>query len=223
MFCTKCGTQVDEGKNFCGNCGARIRGDAEAGATIPAAAPAKPAGPGLDKSIVVAAGIALVVIAGGAGAYFGTDMFRSGKHGIPENPGGSAATVGSSAPGRENPEEPAATRGAPPPTIKTPGRSAATAGAPAPRYENPGRSAATDGAPAASPRRTAEAGLYETVRLTTVYEQPSISSRQVASIPQRTRVNVVGSVENWLEVRSKGNNPPGFIRRGDAVIIERRG
>jgi hypothetical protein len=191
MFCTECGTQIDEGKKFCKNCGARMRSDAEFDAT-PAAARPGPArtSPGIDKSILIAAGIALVVILGGAGVYFGTDLLRtSGK---PGNPGAD----------------------------EIPGKSAATVGSPPPMRENPGESAATEGMPPAS---AAPAGIYETVRATTVYETPSASSRSVASIPQGTRVNVVSSAGNWLEVHSKSGKPPGFIRRGDAVFVERSG
>jgi hypothetical protein len=65
--------------------------------------------------------------------------------------------------------------------------------------------------------------VYETVRATTVFEQPSASSTNVATIPQGTRVNVVSSNGNWLEVRSKSGKPPGFIRRSDAVLVDRPG
>jgi hypothetical protein len=199
MFCTECGTQIDEGKKFCKNCGARMRSDAEFDAT-PAAARPGPArtSPGIDKSILIAAGIALVVILGGAGVYFGTDLLRPpGKQ--DEVPGRSAATVGSPPPMRENPGESAATEGTPP------------------------ASAARSSAPAVASRRAAEAGVYETVRATTVYEQPAASSRSVASIPPGTRVNVVSSTGSWLEVHSKSGKPPGFIRRGDAVLVDRPG
>jgi hypothetical protein len=205
MFCTECGTQIDEGKKFCKNCGAKTRNDAEFDAT-PAAARPGPArtSPGIDKSILLAAGIALVVILGGAGVFFGTDLLRQPvKQGIPEEPERSAATVG-----------------APPPMEENPGRSAATAGSPAPM---PPASATRPPAPAVASRRTPDAGIYETVRATTVFEQPSASSRSVASIPPGTRVNVVSSTGSWLEVHSKSGKPPGFIRRGDAVFVERPG
>lgn len=208
MFCTECGTQIDEGKKFCKNCGARMRSDAEPDAT-PAAARPGPArtSSGIDKSILIAAGIALVVILGGAGVFFGTDLLRpSGKQespGADEIPGRSAATVGSPPPMRESPGESAATEGTPPYTPPAP--------------------AARPSAPAVTSRRTADAGVYETVRATTVYETPSASSRSVASIPPGTRVNVVSSTGSWLEVHSKSGKPPGFIRRGDAVFVERPG
>jgi len=225
MFCTECGTQIDEGKKFCKNCGARMRSDAEFDAT-PAAARPGPArtSPGIDKSILIAAGIALVVILGGAGVYFGTDLLRpSGKQespGADEIPGKSAATVGAPPPMEENPGSSAATAGSPAPMNASPGRSAATEGTPP---YTPPASAARPSAPAVASRRTADAGIYETVRATTVFEQPSASSRSVASIPPGIRVNVVSSTGNWLEVRSKSGKPPGFIRRGDAVFVERPG
>jgi len=71
--------------------------------------------------------------------------------------------------------------------------------------------------PIASARRAAEAGIYETLKATTVYETPSGSSRVLSQIAKGTRVNVTRSVGDWLEVVSKHGNPPGFIRRDDAV------
>ena len=64
-----------------------------------------------------------------------------------------------------------------------------------------------------------EPRLYQTVRSTSVFEEPSASSRKVGSIPNGTRVRVVGSTGDWLEVRSKQGRPPGFIQRDDAVLM----
>jgi uncharacterized protein YraI len=61
--------------------------------------------------------------------------------------------------------------------------------------------------------------FYETVRSTSVFEEPSASSRKVGSIPNGTKVRVVGSTGDWLEVRSKSGRPPGFIRQDDAVLM----
>lgn len=61
--------------------------------------------------------------------------------------------------------------------------------------------------------------FYEMVRSTFVFEEPSASSRKVGNISDGTRVKVVGSTGDWLEVRSKVGRPPGFIRRDDAVLI----
>jgi chromosome segregation ATPase len=67
--------------------------------------------------------------------------------------------------------------------------------------------------------RAAEAGSYETVRDTSVYADTSTASSKVAKIPKGTKVNVVGSSGDWLEVRSKYGKPPGYIRREDAMYI----
>jgi uncharacterized protein YgiM (DUF1202 family) len=61
--------------------------------------------------------------------------------------------------------------------------------------------------------------FYQTVRSTSVFEEPSASSRKVGSIANGTKVRVVGSTDDWLEVRSKQGRPPGFIRRDDAVLM----
>ena len=61
--------------------------------------------------------------------------------------------------------------------------------------------------------------FYQTVRSTSVFEEPSASSRKVGSIANGTKVRVVGSTDDWLEVRSKQGRPPGFIRRNDAVLM----
>ena len=61
--------------------------------------------------------------------------------------------------------------------------------------------------------------FYQTVRSTSVFEEPSPSSRKVESIANGSRVRVVGSTGEWLEVRSKQGRPPGFIRRDDAVLM----
>jgi len=76
--------------------------------------------------------------------------------------------------------------------------------------------------PAPAPaRRAAETGVYETTRATTLYEDPSGSSRVVSQINKGTRINVVRSVGDWLEVRSKRGNPPGYMRSDDARPLTR--
>lgn len=70
-------------------------------------------------------------------------------------------------------------------------------------------------------RRGAEPGSYETVRATTVHQEPVNSSKVVSQIDKGTLVNVVRSSGDWLEVRSKHGNPPGFIRRDDAILVSR--
>jgi len=70
-------------------------------------------------------------------------------------------------------------------------------------------------------RRPAEPGTYETIRDTSVFEEPSGFSRKVSKISKGTRVTVVRSLGEWLEVRSKHGNPPGFVRRDDAMFLEK--
>lgn len=77
--------------------------------------------------------------------------------------------------------------------------------------------------PASAPtsRRASGAGAYETRNSTPLFEQPSASSQVVANIPAGTRVEVVNSKGEWLEVHSRRGNPPGFIRRQDAKFLEK--
>jgi hypothetical protein len=75
-------------------------------------------------------------------------------------------------------------------------------------------------APAAA-RRTVEPGVYEITQATSVYENPSSSARVISQIDRGTRINVVGTAGDWLEVRSNRGNPPGFVRSDDARLIGR--
>jgi TolA-binding protein len=86
----------------------------------------------------------------------------------------------------------------------------------------------TDKSPPAPPppppppvRRAAAPGTYETVRATSVYEEPSGSSRVLSKMPKGTRVEVVRSTGDWLEVRSRHGNPPGFVRADDAMFVSK--
>ena len=65
-------------------------------------------------------------------------------------------------------------------------------------------------------RRIAQSGVYETTQATSVHENPSSTARVVTQIGRGTRINVVSSAGEWLEVRSKHGNPPGFVRSDDA-------
>lgn len=71
MFCTKCGSEMPDGTDFCTNCGARM------GAASPAAAPAEPASmpaagmPPVQKkshkrAVIVGMCVVGVLVAGGA-------------------------------------------------------------------------------------------------------------------------------------------------------------
>ena len=69
--------------------------------------------------------------------------------------------------------------------------------------------------------RTSQSGVYETTQATTVYENPSPSARAISKIGRGTRINVVGSSGDWLEVHSNRGNPPGFVRSDAARPIVR--
>ncbi|MGH7845189.1 MAG: zinc-ribbon domain-containing protein [Candidatus Binatia bacterium] len=284
MFCTQCGTKIDEGKKFCRNCGAKTTREAEAVPPGPGAEPDPPlaagaietptgsrpapvydpvtrplpvapagAGRGINKlGVIAAAGIAVIVV--GVGIYLGTDLLRqpvkeesasvkepaanatetAAPPAIEEAKATSEAidpTVTSTV--QSPPSEPQSpspveapelqpevtpstspksntemyTRNAPsPPTVKNPPASAPVARPPV---------------PAVASRPPADPGTYQTIRATTVFAGPSASSRIVANVGSGIQVNVVGSNGDWLEVRSKHGKPPGFIRRDDAVLIER--
>ena len=68
-------------------------------------------------------------------------------------------------------------------------------------------------------RRIVEPGLYETVRATDVHEEPLSSSRVLNRIGGGTEITVVRGLGQWLEVRSKHGNPPGFVRTEDAKFV----
>ena len=87
----------------------------------------------------------------------------------------------------------------------------------APRPAEPSPPASRSG----GARSAAELGVYQTIRPTSVYEEPSASSRVLSQINKGTRVNVVRSLGDWLEVRSKGNNPTGFVRRDDMTFLSK--
>ena len=70
-------------------------------------------------------------------------------------------------------------------------------------------------------RRTVEAGTYETLRQTTVYEEPTGSARPLAQIGKGTEVTVVRSVGEWVEVRSKHGKPPGYIRSDEVRLLSK--
>jgi hypothetical protein len=92
---------------------------------------------------------------------------------------------------------------------------AGEAAPPAKRTAEPG----TEAAPSAPPRPAAEPGTYETIRVTTIHEDPSASSRVIAQLGKGTKLAVVKSVGNWLEVRSRHGKPPGYVRVDDAIYV----
>jgi cell division protein FtsL len=75
--------------------------------------------------------------------------------------------------------------------------------------------------PTPAARRSAEPGVYEVIRPTAVREEPSGGARRITDINKGTKINVVRAVGDWLEVRSKQGNPPGYVRLDDAVLVSR--
>jgi len=73
----------------------------------------------------------------------------------------------------------------------------------------------------AAARRSADPGVYETTKATSVHETPSSNSRTISQIGRGTRINVVNTTGDWLEVRSKHGNPPGYVRADDARLLAR--
>lgn len=282
MFCTQCGTQVDEGKKFCRNCGARIAKAEEPASTMvlpkvdpssltqaseseSAAMPTqssvsetqpimmfpKPR-QGISVSVIVTGALLFLAVAG-LGLYFGTHLFREST--APE-PVAEAPLINSAPPpvaaveGDKIPEGPserdlnAALQSPPPaeplpslpmdvPAAKEPapqplGKSAGAtqprqpAGASSTGNVPPQERVARAPIPTDSPRPTFVAGTYETLRSTNVFDGPSGSSRIVAGIERGVRINVVAAKGEWLEVRSRHGNPPGFIRKDDARLVERQ-
>src|SRR6266545_1552478 len=236
MFCTECGKQVDQGKNFCGNCGARLVKATEPipSSTVdevqtPASAPTKapraaseglsaprtpPIAPvkegrGINTSMILGVAVVLIVAAW-AGIYFGTDLLR-----------------------RPVKQEPAPVEQArvapqvPPGTVEEPkiggetsdSNLAPTVQPPESAQQAPAGGSKSGPAPSSVSQRGANPGIYEVLRATSVFEGPSGSSKVLASIPAGTRVTVVNSNGDWLEVHSKSGKPPGFIRRDDASFV----
>jgi TolA-binding protein len=99
----------------------------------------------------------------------------------------------------------------------TPAKSAARNVEPAPAKEKTVAKNA-EPPPSSSRRRPADPGTYEVIQDTAVLEKPSASAREVALLQKGMTVSVVGSQGDWLEVRSKRGNPPGFVRRDDAMF-----
>lgn len=83
------------------------------------------------------------------------------------------------------------------------------------------RSVKTPPSQTAAARRSAEPGVYEVIRATTVREEPSTTARRVTEINKGTKITVVRTVGSWLEVRSKQGRPPGYVRLDDAILVTR--
>jgi hypothetical protein len=171
-------------------------------------------GRGINNPMIIGAALVLIVGAG-AGLYFGTDLFRQTAKRQPVAPAEQA---------RIAPRAPAGTVEEPKIAGKTNDTNPVSTGQlslPDSAPQKPVAAAKSAPPPSSPSRRTATTGIYETVRTTNVFAEASGSSRTVATIPEGTRVTVVGDNGEWLEVRSKSGNPPGFIRRADATFAEK--
>jgi hypothetical protein len=102
-------------------------------------------------------------------------------------------------------------------------KTAPAAPPPQPPVQNQTAQAAPALPPSPPPRRVDEAGQYEVLRDTALLEKPSTSAREVALVQRGMTVNVVASVGDWLEVRSKYGKPPGYIRRQDVAPRQAQG
>lgn len=253
MVCPRCGTEIDQGSNFCKNCGVRIKRAAEPVSNDARGEAAPRREPGEGKRTVVIAAVAALVVLAAAGVYFGTDLFQPSANQAPprgeqpvakatepaerpgfedvKNPGAAA----DNSPASENPSlpaqpEPPAPAEAPKASAEILPKSAPEAAVESPSAKPQSQRTGQDAAPARrsrsqpptpASRSGANPGVYETLRSTPLYEEPSAVARVVATIPGNTRVSVVGTSGEWLEVHSRRGNPPGFIRRDDATLIEK--
>lgn len=282
MFCTRCGTQINEGENFCKNCGASTAKPTQTAPNLAAPDPEaiaspspietvshpRPAQPsasqtrpmptsqlrerrGINNSVLAAAGVAVVIIAA-AGLYFGTDLFRKSMSETPPPAREPMTNVAEPPPAtpvevakldnlsaESDPNSPlwsTVPADAPAP-VEDPNSKPEALAKPAPKAQQaeqtrtPPIRPSTESSravergnkapgPSIASGRAANPGTYETVRPTTLFEKPSGSSRAVSNIGDGIKVNVVGSSGDWLEVRSRLGNPPGFIRRDDAKPVE---
>jgi hypothetical protein len=194
-------------------------------------------GAGVGKPAMIIAGV-VAIIALGAGVYFGTDLLRQAPQqppaidapipppALPEAPPAETAQAPSESKESDlwEPIQPPPAGPQPPihaepraPAPLAPANPVAPNEAPAPlpgaprdRGEQP---QPTRPAPPAQVRLTPSVGTFETIRSTTVFAQPSTSSKIVSNIDRGIRVNVVASNAQWLELRSRFGNPPGYIRR----------
>jgi type IV secretory pathway VirB10-like protein len=266
MFCTQCGNSIDLGKNFCGNCGAKIpKASPVASEPLTTSADDAPSPTIIEsrtqfmsaqtlaldaessdqaakgqngKLIIMIAAAVIIVIAAGAGVYFGTDLLRPTPAPEPvalapavppiaappaqpeENAPAPSETKQNDLwePSPPTPEPPAADQTEQPKPPSPPRVKAAPREEPAPPPRRAARERAQEpGSSSASQTRLSPmAAVYETVRPTVVYAEPSTSSKVVSNIDSNVRLTVVGANNEWLELRSRLGNPPGFVRREHA-------
>ena len=197
-----------------------------------AAAQTRHGGAGVGKPTMIIVGV-VAFIALGAGVYFGTDLLRQAPQqppavdapipppALPEAPPAETAQAPSESKESDlwEPIQPPPAGPQPPvqaepraPAPLAPANPVAPNEAPAPLPGAPSERSPQPTRPAPA-RLAASAGTFETIRSTTVYAQPSTSAKIVSNIDRGIRVNVVASNAEWLELRSRFGNPPGYIRR----------
>jgi hypothetical protein len=227
MFCTQCGTPFEPGQNFCKQCGARVNkqepdlirsvetSKRNAIHTAPVSAATRDARPHpqsrerKEVSLTVLVGVCLTVIESDSSAAVNENL-SSPQH-SPE-----AQTSSPPAPRSSQPQAETS-----PKAEKKEGMELARKSQSQREGQDGQSSGPSATKPTAAARRSAAAGTYQTTRSTTVFESASSSSQVVANIPGGTRLDVVNTKGEWLEVHSRRGNPPGFIRREDAALIEK--
>ena len=192
-------------------------------------------GGGIGKPAIIIAGVVAFIVLG-AGVYFATDLLRQAPQqppavdipvpppALPEAPPAETAQAPSESKASDlwEPIPPPPAGPQPPvqaepraPALLAPANPVAPNEAPAPLPGAPrdrGEQRIRP-APPAQARLTPTAATFETIRSTTVYAQPSNSSKIVSNIDRGIRVNVVAANTEWLELRSRFGNPPGYILR----------
>lgn len=207
--------------------------------------PPSESGRGFKQIVIVAA--AIVILAGAVGIYFGTDLLReipkqeitavTQSPAVPEVPATSSPGDESKTPSETkesdlwSPAQPALPEAQPPmqaepakPAPESKPKATIPTESPTPPQRAQRERDAARPPLSSSPsqaRLPGNPGTYETIRSTDLFAEPSLSSKVVSSIDSGIRVNVVGANGEWLEVRSRFGNPPGFIRRGDTKAVGR--
>lgn len=74
----------------------------------------------------------------------------------------------------------------------------------------------------AEPAEKAVIGQYEIIYPTSVYREPRDDAPMIARIEAGTKVNVVDSRGEWLEIRSRQGRPPGFVKKDAATPLANR-
>jgi hypothetical protein len=66
---------------------------------------------------------------------------------------------------------------------------------------------------------SAKRGIYETIRVTAARREPNDQGEVVDELGRSRRLNVIGSIGEWLVVRSKTRQLTVYVNRNDAVLL----